>query len=57
MKRFKNGKRVTKATNAIDPATTTGKTWGFKPIPGKGGATTNHDFEMEDKECKKIIHR
>lgn len=34
-------KRITKMTNAIDPATTTSKDWGFKPIAGKGGATTN----------------
>lgn len=28
-------------TNAVDPATTTGKHWGFIPVPGKGGKTTN----------------
>ena len=33
--------RITKMTNAIDPATTTSKDFGFKPVPGKGGATTN----------------
>ena len=46
MKRFKKNGRIIKATNAIDPATTTGKNFGFKPIPGKGGATTN--FEIPD---------
>ncbi len=28
-------------TNAIDGATTTGKHWGFIPVPGKGGKTAN----------------
>ena len=28
-------------TNAVDHATTTSKTWGFAPVPGKGGKTTN----------------
>ena len=28
-------------SNAIDPATTTAKNWGFSPVPGKGGNTTN----------------
>ena len=28
-------------TNAIDPATTTNKVFGFVPVPGKGGKTTN----------------
>lgn len=42
-------------SNAIDPATTTGKTWGFRPVPNKGGATRNHDPGMKDPECKKII--
>lgn len=36
--KFKNR---TFATNAIAPATTTGKHWGFIPVPCKGGATTN----------------
>ena len=31
-------------SNAIDPATTTSKIWGFKPVPGKGGATTNFEI-------------
>ena len=42
----KNYKKVTKLTNAIDPATSTGKDFGFIPIPGKGGKTTN--FEIPD---------
>ena len=50
MKRtFKNG-RVIRATNAITPATTTSKTWGFSPVPCKGGKTTNAEvFSKEDK--------
>lgn len=28
-------------TNAVAHATTTGKHWGFIPVPGKGGKTTN----------------
>jgi hypothetical protein len=37
----KNYKKLTKLTNAIDSATTTAKNWGFAPVPGKGGNTTN----------------
>lgn len=40
----KNYKKVTKLTNAIEPATTTAKNWGFAPVPGKGGITTNSDI-------------
>ena len=28
-------------SNAIDPASTTSKVWGYIPVPGKGGMTTN----------------
>jgi hypothetical protein len=28
-------------SNAIDPATTTAKDWGFIPVSGKGGNTNN----------------
>lgn len=38
---MKTYKKVTKLTNALNPATTTSKEWGFNPIPGKGGNTTN----------------
>lgn len=47
MRKIKNGRRIYKMTNAIDPATTTNKDWGYKPVPNKGGATTN--FEIPDK--------
>lgn len=40
----KNYKKVTKLTNALDPATTTSKDWGFAPVPGKGGNTTNTEI-------------
>ena len=36
--KFKN---QTCGSNAIDPATTTSKDWGFVPVSGKGGKTTN----------------
>lgn len=48
-------KLKTIGSNAIDPATTTSKNWGFHPVPGKGGDTRNHDPEMKDAECRKII--
>lgn len=41
MKKIRKNRRVYKMTNAIDPATTTNKDWGFKPVPNKAGATTN----------------
>lgn len=37
-------KLKTIGSNAIDPATTTSKNWGFHPVPGKGGATTNYEI-------------
>ena len=36
--KFKN---QTCGSNAVDPATTTSKEWGFIPVSGKGGVTTN----------------
>ena len=35
------------ATNAVDPATTTAKNWGFIPVPCKGGKTTNGEIPAE----------
>ena len=54
MKRYKKNRRVFKATNAIDPATTTSKDWGFIPVSGKGGVTTNFEIPewMFDRELK-----
>ena len=40
----KNYKKVTKLTNAIEPATSTAKNWGFAPVPGKGGNSTNAEI-------------
>ena len=52
----RNYKKANKLTNAIDPATTTAKNWGFAPVPGKGGNTYNTQIpdwmflrEMEEK--------
>jgi hypothetical protein len=36
--KFKN---QTCGSNAVDPASTTSKDWGFIPVSGKGGMTTN----------------
>ena len=36
--KFKN---QTCGSNAVDPATTTSKDWGFIHVSGKGGKTTN----------------
>lgn len=46
-------KMKTLGSNAIDPATTTSKNWGFKPVPGKGGATTN--FEIPEWMFKREV--
>lgn len=50
----KNYKRILKANNAVEPAAPASR-WG-KGVPGKGGATTNHDFTMNDGEIKRIIY-
>lgn len=39
MKKFY--KKILKANNAIEPATTTSRNFGFRTIPGKGGKTNN----------------
>lgn len=44
-------KLKTIGSNAIDGATTTNATWGFKPVPNKGGKTTNANI-FEKKENK-----
>lgn len=38
---MKKRKLQTIGSNAIDQATTTNATWGFKPVPKKGGKTNN----------------
>lgn len=57
MRYIKKNRRVIKATNAIDPATTTSEKWGFKPIPNKGGATTNFEIPewMYEREIKEMM--
>ena len=40
----KNYKKVTRLTNAIDTASTRSKAFGFIPVPGKGGNTTNAEI-------------
>lgn len=37
-------------------ATTTSKDWGFIPVPGKGGKTTNCAPEMSVNEAFKLCH-
>ena len=37
-------------SNAVDRATTTSKTWGFIPVPGKGGKTTNATIPERKRE-------
>lgn len=51
---MKKRRLQTIGSNYIDPATTTNKTWGFKPVPNKGGATTNFAIPewMFDEELK-----
>ena len=49
----KNYKRILKANNAVEPATTTEKNFGFIPVPGKGGATRN--FEIPEWMFKREL--
>lgn len=44
---MKKNRRTNRATNAIDPATTTNKDWGYIPVPNKGGKTTNFEIPPE----------
>jgi hypothetical protein len=44
---MKKNRRITNPTNAVDPATTTAKDWGFIPVAGKGGKTTNFEIPAE----------
>ena len=55
-------KLKTIGSNAIDPATSTSKNFGYKPVPNKGGKTNNYEipewmFNRELQEMKEgIIH-
>lgn len=48
-------KKSDKKNHSID-ATTTSKDWGFKPVPCKGGKTTNCDPAMSMNEAFKACH-
>ena len=48
MRKFRFKNRIC-GTNAVDGATTTSKHWGFIPVPGKGGATTNTPIPEKKK--------
>lgn len=45
----------TVATNAIDPASSTSASFGFIPIPGKGGKTTN--AEIPELNLRNILDK
>ena len=53
MRYIKNNRKVIGATNAVDPATTTSADFGFKPVPNKGGKTTN--FEIPESVFKREL--
>lgn len=62
MRYIMNNRRVIRATNSVNPATTTSANFGFKPVPNKGGKTTNFEipenmFKRELEEMQKgILH-
>ena len=61
MRYTKKNKRIIKATNAIDVASSTSKDFGYKPVAGKGGKTTNFEipewmFKREMEEMEGIIN-
>ena len=49
-------KKTVKKSRNIDGATTTSKDWGFTPVSGKGGKTTNCDPGMTVAEAFKACH-
>ena len=53
MRYIKNNRKVIRATNAVDPATTTSADFGFKPVLNKGGKTTN--FEIPEWMFKREL--
>lgn len=46
-------KKWQQLSNANDSATSNSKNWGFKPVPNKGGATTN--FEIPEWMFKREL--
>ena len=57
MKYTKKNRKIIRATNAIDGATSIGKNWGFIPVSGKGGKTTNFEIPewMFDRELQDMM--
>lgn len=57
MKTTRKNRKIIRATNAIDGATTTGKNWGYIPVSGKGGSTTNFEIPewMFDRELEDMM--
>lgn len=53
---MKKNRVINRATNAIDPATTTNKDWGYIPVPCKGGNTTNFEIPAEMFKCALAEH-
>ena len=51
MKKFY--KKILKANNAVDPATSTSRNFGFGPISGKGGKTTNATIPSAEEMSKR----
>lgn len=51
----KNSKPVNTNYWVID-ATTTNKDWGFIPVPGKGGKTTNFQPDLSASEAMKMCY-
>lgn len=60
---MKKNRRIIRMSNAVDPATTTAKNWGFIPVAGKGGKTTNFEIpawmtqrELEEYENGGVVN-
>lgn len=53
---MKKKRRTKRATYWGMAASTTAKDWGFKPVPGKGGKTTNHEIQesMIQREMREM---
>lgn len=53
---MKKKRRTKRATYCGMAASTTAKDWGFKPVPGKGGKTTNHEIQesMIQREMREM---
>lgn len=50
-------KKSIRLNNAVDPATSTNKDWGFIPVANKGGKTTNFEIpaDMFKRELKEYL--